>query len=199
MTIPTLAAIDGNGVLQTINSLPNGGQTTMAGSLPVTFASDQTLPVNAAQETGGNLASIVVSQGAKADTAATDSVSSWSVIALLKGIYARLAGNVNVQPVTSGNVSVTLGTAVNVSGYSSVNVQVDSLSGGDTLVFSASSTQGGTYYPVQVLALSGTFGGISSTVAASGLYSVLGAGLFWIKAVKTGSASTPTITILAGQ
>src|SRR6266487_3165547 len=32
-----------------------------------------------------------LTQGAKADSAATDSTSSWSIIAMLKGLYANLA------------------------------------------------------------------------------------------------------------
>lgn len=63
-----------------------------------------------------------VTQGAKADSAATNSTSSWSVVSLLKGLYSLLAGTLTVggsvsvsnfpatQPV-SGTVTANQGTA----------------------------------------------------------------------------------------
>jgi hypothetical protein len=48
-----------------------------------------------------------VAQGAKADAAATDSTSSWTIVSLLKGIFAKLAGTL----VTSNaNIDVALST-----------------------------------------------------------------------------------------
>lgn len=54
MTIPTIVVKDGNGASQTINTTPNGGQTTGANSLPVIVASDQSaIPVTPSQPIGG--------------------------------------------------------------------------------------------------------------------------------------------------
>ena len=44
--MPSIVVIDGNGATQTVQSLPPVGSTTMANSLPVVIASDQTLSVN---------------------------------------------------------------------------------------------------------------------------------------------------------
>jgi hypothetical protein len=41
-------------------------------------------------------------QGAKADAAATDSTSAWSVVALLKGVWAKLAGTLSVTQTGAG-------------------------------------------------------------------------------------------------
>jgi len=47
------------------------------------------MPTNVEIPDGNN-----VTQGTKADSAATDSTSSWSMTALLKGLYAKLAGTI---------------------------------------------------------------------------------------------------------
>lgn len=64
-----------------------------------------------------------VAEGAKSNAAATDSTSSWSVVSLLKGIYAKLAATLTIggtvavsnfpatQPV-SGTVAIGAGSAV---------------------------------------------------------------------------------------
>lgn len=45
--MPTLKVLDATGATQTINTIPNAGQVTMAGSQPVTIASDQSsIPVS---------------------------------------------------------------------------------------------------------------------------------------------------------
>ena len=52
-----------------------------------------------------------VAEGAKADAAATDSTSAWTVVALLKGLYARLAAGIGV----TGSVTANAGTNLNTS------------------------------------------------------------------------------------
>lgn len=52
-----------------------------------------------------------VAQGAKADSAATNSTSSWTIISLLKGLYALLASTLTV----SGTVTANAGTNLNTS------------------------------------------------------------------------------------
>lgn len=66
-------------------------------------------PLPAAAPGGGSAVSIAdgadVTQGAKADAAATDSTSSWSAIAMLKGIYSRLATGEAVSIADGSDVS----------------------------------------------------------------------------------------------
>ena len=50
--MPSIVVIDGNGATQTVQSLPPVGSATMANSLPVVIASDQTLSV-AVSNVGG--------------------------------------------------------------------------------------------------------------------------------------------------
>jgi hypothetical protein len=73
----------------------------------VTVANPST---NYALETGGNLAAINTAQGTIADAAATDSTSSWSVIALLKGLWAKLS-----------TINTTLGTPLQAGGAVSIS------------------------------------------------------------------------------
>jgi hypothetical protein len=61
--------------------------------------------------TATNTSNINTATGAKGDSAATDSTSSWSLIALLKGLYAKLAGTLTV----SGTVTSNAGTNLNTS------------------------------------------------------------------------------------
>ena len=120
-------------------------------------------------------------------------------------VWASDSDPLPVQPTYASATALTpassLGAAtpVSMAAYGSVNAQVDGLSGGDTITLYGSTTQAGTYYAFQVMALSGTFGTITATVAATGVFAGLGLGRLWVKAVQTGSASTPTITLSAGQ
>lgn len=101
-----------------------------------------------------------------------------------------------MMPPLSGSVSLTVGgAAVDMTKYTSLMVQIDELSGGDAVTFLVSATQGGVYYPVQIMPLTGTFGGFVGTATVAGQYSILCAGLCWVKATKTGSASTPAVTV----
>lgn len=93
-------------------SVSVGGTVTVAGAvtvsnLPATqaiSAASLPLPTGAAQEVGGNLAAVAGAAGAVADAAYAGSGSS-SIIAALKGIYAKLAGTLTAT--VSGSVAVT--------------------------------------------------------------------------------------------
>ena len=64
------------------------------------------------------------SQGAKADSAANNSTSSWSIIALLKGIYALCAAATPAGTNNIGTVGVVNGSntlAIDSNGYPTVN------------------------------------------------------------------------------
>lgn len=88
-----------------------GGNFTALEGGPVSTDSqgNQSAPASVYTKDGAN-----VTQGSKGDGAATDSVSSWSVIALLKGLYAKLSGTLQVSgTVTTTNASVgSTGSAV---------------------------------------------------------------------------------------
>src|SRR5690348_13675701 len=94
----------------------NGDLTALEGGPGATDANGNRLaPVSVYIKDGNSL-----TQGAKADSAATDSTSSWSIISLLKGLYAKLAGTltvggtVTVQQSTASSLKVDLsGTAAN--------------------------------------------------------------------------------------
>ena len=101
--------------------------------------------------------------------------------------------------ITLPAVTVSLGAANNMTGYGLVILQVDGLSGGDTIVASASVGSGGTPYTYTVMALSGTFGTTSASISHSGTYAILGAGHQYVTFTKTGAASAPTLTLTAGQ
>lgn len=78
-----------------------GNQAKATDTQPVSLASVP-LPTGAVKETGGNLDKLVDAQGAKADAAANNTTSPWSVIALLKGVFAKLSGTLAID----GTVSV---------------------------------------------------------------------------------------------
>lgn len=110
------------------------------------------------------------------------------------------SGFVECVPVilTSSDARVwTDGTiAQDVRAFGLAEVQVTGLSGGDTISFTRSLTCTGTYLP-----LTGYYdqngGGAYATVAADNIVLLRGGGC--LKNTKTGSASTPTITIRAAQ
>ena len=104
----------------------------------------------------------------------------------------------NPLPVTVTELApatATLGTPINALSYATMRAQVDSLSGGDTITFARSITTGGTTYPVVAQDDSGNL--YPSGITASGIYSV--SARAWVTITHTGSASTPTITIMANQ
>lgn len=68
----------------------NGDLTAMEGGPESTDSNgNKTAPASIYVKDGNN-----VSQGSKADAAATDSTSSWSIISVLKGIYAKIASQI---------------------------------------------------------------------------------------------------------
>jgi filamentous hemagglutinin len=76
-----------------------------------------------------------VTLGAKTNTAATDSTSSWSVIALLKGLYAKLAGTLTVAGAvtTSGTVTEANSASMLTALQTLVTDNADVLADGDNL------------------------------------------------------------------
>lgn len=53
--------------------------------------------------------------GAKADAKATDSTSSWSIVALLKGIFSQLASALTVRASATSSVAVTKSDSTDVT------------------------------------------------------------------------------------
>lgn len=92
--------VDGSGVTQPVSG-PLTDTQLRASAVPVSVAD------------GSDVAT-----GAKANAAASDSTSSWSVISMLKGIFALLngTGNITVKQATGTNLKVDLsGTAANAT------------------------------------------------------------------------------------
>ena len=102
------------------------------------------------------------------------------------------------QPAIATPATLTLATAANFTAYGSVRVQVDSLSGGDSITFAGSVASGGTTYALQQI-LNTQTGTIASSITANGVYLILFAGGLYVTPTKTGSASTPTLTASASQ
>ena len=134
MAFPTLSVKDGNNVSQTINTTPNAGQATMANSLPVTFASDQSaLPVTGTfyqttQPVSGAASAYAdgwdITQGTKADTAYTGTGSA-SVVSALKGVYSILAAPLPAGTNAIGSVTTAqLPTTVNGTNLSAASLSV---------------------------------------------------------------------------
>ena len=102
-TLNTRALTSGT---DSVTVVPSGTQAISASALP--------LPSNAAQETGGNLASINTSNTAISTATGTtaDAVYSGSgsttVVAALKGIYSGIKGSLNVRALTSSDVVTTV-------------------------------------------------------------------------------------------
>ena len=78
------------------------------------------------------------------------------------------------------------------SPYSEAVVEVSGLSGGDTIVVSGKMTDAATAQPMTGIALDFT---TVSTITEDGIYSYSNPGT--VSYAQTGSASTPTVTILA--
>lgn len=95
-------------------------------------------------------------------------------------------------PTTWADGSVA--TDLSTNSMSAAEVQVDSISGGDSIAFTRSLT-GGTYYAFT--AIYDQNGNAVTSITAPGIYSLRGGGL--LKYTKTGSASTPVVTIRAAQ
>lgn len=83
-------------------------------------------------------------------------------------------------------------TAQNVTDFPSVQIQVAGLSGGDTIAITRSID--GDNYVAQSLV--GSDFTVVTSISANGIYSAQGGG--FIKYAKTGSASTPAVSIVNG-
>src|ERR1700732_4165161 len=83
--------------------------TTMQPGAATPISDANPMPVAILSGGGGGAVTIAdggnTTQGSLADPKATDSTSAWSVIALLKGLYALLSGTLTAA--ISGTVSVT--------------------------------------------------------------------------------------------
>jgi hypothetical protein len=91
-------------------------------------ASSLKMDISGTSSNTNSLLTNSVAEGAKADAAATDSTSAWSVIALLKGLYVLLTGTgtLNVKQATATNLlaSVSQATAANLNA-TVVNANLD--------------------------------------------------------------------------
>lgn len=110
------------------------------------------------------------------------------------GAPVNLANPMPVQLAASAPAVWTTGAlAQDARGYGSVTIQVSGLSGGDAI--SVTGSLDGTNYAT----LTGIDTGfnLAPTITANGIYSYSGGQ--YLKWTQTGSASTPVITIRAGN
>lgn len=141
---------------------------------------------------GGGPATIAdganVTQGAKADAAATDSTSAWSLVSLLKGLYAALiaptpagANNIGVVGIQDGlmpngvtgyslSAAGQFGTTWDRTGYPALSVQVSAIAAGSTVVLEGTN-DGVTWAAVagNSVATTGASADVSSMTAV-GIY-----------------------------
>ena len=89
----------------TLSTPPTNDTYSNTGASSVSVTSS-VLAANAAQETGGNLASISTASGSTADAAYGGSGST-TLVGGLKGVYAAIKGALNIRALTSGTDSVT--------------------------------------------------------------------------------------------
>jgi hypothetical protein len=197
MSFKSVQVIDAVGNTQIINSLPNAGQQPMSNSLPVTIASDQSnisVTLVSSIPTGnvhiGNVSITSMPSVNVSNIPVTQNVSFSNQSVTISG---------QVQPTTLSPQAANLSTVYDFTKYNTIRVQVDSISGNDSLTFSSSVTSNGTTYPLQFMSISNTFGTTTSTISSNGLYVALGAGGFYTTITKTGSASSPVITISGSQ
>lgn len=93
--------------------------------------------------------------------------------------------------------SLAFGVPANFTTFGNIFVQVDGLSGGDTVSFVGAMEPTEATYPLKVMSISGTFATISSSATLSGIYAVIGGGGTFLTATHTGTASTPVLTVSA--
>lgn len=126
MTFPTVVVKDGNGTLQTVNTLPNAGQDTMANSLPVVLASNQSaIPVSgtvAVSSVAGNVAITAAalplpsgaSTSAKQPALGTAGAASADVLTV-QGVASMTAlkvdGSAVTQPVSAASLPLPSGAS----------------------------------------------------------------------------------------
>ena len=161
----------------------------------------------------GSMASV----GSQADAQATNATSSWSMIALLKGLYTAMvaptpAGTNNNGRVNTDNVAdglVTTGSATSATnvvfaltkGYQGGSFQVISAGAGNTVTFEQSndSTDGvnGTWATLNVANSGGSGGTITSNpvVVTGAVYKFEGTCAMVRARVSTYGSGTVTITL----
>jgi hypothetical protein len=191
MAFPTATVTQGAGL--TVNTLPNAGQNTMANSLGVAIASDQSgVPVTA---TDGAIVTI----GTQGDAAWSGSGSS-TLVAALKAIYAKVAGIIGVSQ--SGTWTVQPGNTANTTAWkvdNSAVVQGTSAASGafvdgsiSTIGTQADAAWSGSGSSTLVAALKAIYAKVAATLTVSGTV-VLGTGAAAIGYV-IGRTSNPSVT-----
>lgn len=126
-----------------------------------------------------------VAEGAKADAPYADpaGAAAGSAIALLKGLFVATA--------YIPHATLAANTPLDVSNYDTAEFQVQGLAGGDTITISR--TIDNTNY-VACSVISQAFA-VLATISVDGLYSLAGRG--HVRWTKTGSASTPAVSVEA--
>lgn len=106
--MPSIIVKDGNGNIQTVQTVPTVGSAAMSASLPVTMATDQTaIPLNATQVAGVAIATGI---GASSSSTQRVAVSTDSTIALSAGA-AVIGYLANPSTIYSNQYTVTASAA----------------------------------------------------------------------------------------
>ena len=180
-----------------LSTAPSAG-TYVEVTNPVTITSID-LPTNAAQESGGNLAAIATSIGSQSDSAYLS--GNGSVVSLLKGVFSKLSGVLNIRTLSKTTDSVTIeggnSAAVLVDGSATTQpVSVSSLplptgaaaeNGNLSVIASTAGAQSDAAY-------TGT-GSATLVSALKGVYAAV-KGVLNIRAL---SSSTDSVTIEGGN
>lgn len=117
---------------------PNSGfSATEGGTQSTDGGGKKSAPVSVSTKDGSN-----VTQGAKTDAAATDNTSSWSMIALLKGIAGKLLTSVAVTQ--SGTWTVQPGNTANTTAWKVDGSAVTQPVSGTVTSNPAAATTGGS-------------------------------------------------------
>ena len=133
-----------------------------------------------------------VTQGAKADSAATDSTSSWSVIALLKGIWAKLssiATNVAAQiPACTSNPCNNIGSVGQVSQYPAGATPLTASATGTTGATTATlaGTSGKTTYICGYSIRANATGATTVTDTITGVITATLSSILWVAPAASG-------------
>ncbi|WP_156840070.1 hypothetical protein [Novosphingobium aquimarinum] len=89
----------------------------------------------------------------------------------------------------------SLSSVQDLTGFASAEVQVSGLSGGDRLAFLRSLDEESFVPVTSVYDMNGN--GPFASVSSDGIYLLPGGG--WLKLERSGTASTPSLTVRAGQ
>ena len=149
MSIPTFTTINATGATVTLNATPNGGQATMANSLPMAIASDQSaLPVNGWQP-NGSFASLTAGVATSQVTLPTGAVvvvwnNGANVAYLNLGTTSGVTAATTQIPLQPASwIALTVGANTNLAAITATSTSQLTLAGGAGLATGAGGGSSG--------------------------------------------------------